>query len=426
MVFDLTAVINLLVATLGGLAVGVERQWSGHASGPKARLGGLRTFAMLGALAGVSGWLWVSDGRGIALVLLATAAALIAIGYASASRRDIDGTTEVAGIVVLASGVLAGLGQITVAMGLTAITVLLLLEKSRLHGLVRHIDDEGIAAGARFAVMALVVLPLLPSGAYGPYGAVRPRELWALVLFFSGLSFASYVIRRTIGSQQGYAISGILGGFISSTSVTLTMSQLSQTARAVDGALASGVMGANAMLFLRVTIAAGVLAPALPRELAPMFIAPFLIAVLLTSWGMRTKTRGPAQPPHGENPLEFWAALKMTLLFQVALIGLAFVRARLGTGGLYGSAALLSLTDVDALTLSMAKSARAGTPVDIVVAAITIGILANTLVKTTIVLALGRGKFRFWAGAGLALLAIAISAGLWFALRMPAGLTTGS
>ncbi len=412
MVFDLTAVVCLLVAILSGLAVGVERQWSGHASGPHARLGGLRTFTMLGALAGICGWLWQSDGRALAVVLLAGAVALIAVGYASASRRDIDGTTEVAGIVVLAAGVLAGMGLITIAMGITALTVLMLLEKTRLHGWVKQLDDEGVAAGARFAVMALVVLPLLPSGAYGPYGAVRPRELWALVLFFSGLSFSSYVVRRAINSQQGYAISGILGGFISSTSVTLTMSRLSQSARDAHGALASGVMGANAMLFIRVMIAAGVLMPALPRQLAPVFLAPFLIAALLTAWGMRTKRPGTAHPPIGENPLQFGAALQMALLFQLVLIALAFVRATFGATGLYGSAAVLGLTDVDALTLSMAKTAQAGAPLAVIVTAITIGILANTLVKLSLVLALGRGKFRIWAGAGLAMLGAALAIAL--------------
>jgi uncharacterized membrane protein (DUF4010 family) len=396
------------VATLTGLAVGVERQWSGHASGPHARFAGLRTFTMLGALAGVSGWLWTTGGQALAVVLLSGAAALIAVGYARASRHDVDGTTEVAAIIVLAAGVIAGMGETNLAMGITALTVLLLLEKSRLHTLVSSLDDKGVAAGARFAVMALVVLPLLPSGAYGPYGAVRPRELWALVLFFSGLSFVSYVVRRTIGSDKGYAISGILGGFISSTSVTLTMAQLSKTAKTVHGALASGVMGANAMLFLRVAIAAGVLAPALPRHLVPVFVAPFLIATLLTVLGMRTMVSGPSQKPHGENPLEFWAAIKMAALFQVVLIALAFVRGTFGTSGLYGSAAVLGLTDVDALTLSMAKSAESGTAIDVVVTAITIGILANTLVKLSLVLFLGRGRFRLLAGAGLAAMAVAL------------------
>ena len=417
MTFDLATVMHVLVATLGGLAVGVVRQWSGHASGPNARLAGLRTFTMLGVLSGLCGWLWIADGRALSVVLLSASAALIAIGYARASRQDIDGTTEVAGVVVLASGVLAGIGLTTVAAAVTALTVLLLLEKTRLHAMVTHIDDEGIIAGARFAVMALVVLPLLPSGPHGPYGAIRPRELWALVLFFSGLSFVSYVIRRTVGSRQGHAISGLLGGFISSTSVTLTMSQLSQTSMGVDGALASGVMGANAMLFVRVTVAAGVLAPAVPLSLARMFAVPFLIAVALTIWGMRTKSTGPAQPPDGENPLEFGAALKMAVMFQVVLIGLAFLRGRFGTSGVYGSAAVLGLTDVDALTLSMANSASSGTPVNVVVNAIAIGILTNTVVKTVIAIVMGRGRFRWWAGAGLMAIGVALAAGLYVALR---------
>ncbi len=417
MVLDLPAVVHLLVATLSGLAVGVERQWSGHASGPHARLAGLRTFTMLGALAGISGWLWLADVRAIAVVLLSAAAALIAIGYARASQQDIDGTTEVAGIIVLASGVLAGLGLTTLAMGVTALTVLLLIEKTRLHAWVTHIDDEGIAAGARFAVMALVVLPLLPAGPFGPFGAMRPRELWAVVLFFSGLSFCSYVVRRTVGSDQGFAISGILGGFISSTSVTLTMSRLSQSEAGVDGALASGVMGANAMLFVRVLIVTSVLAPGLPWHLASAFVAPFLIGTALTIWGMRTKRTGPPQHPHGENPLQFGAALQMAVLFQVALVAIAAVQRYLGTTGIYSSAALLGFSEVDAMVLAMTRSLTTGTAIDIVTRAILIGILANTLTKFVIAVAIGRRRYRFYTAMGLGMMAIALAAAIFLGTR---------
>lgn len=417
MTFDLTVVTRILAAMLGGLAVGVERQRSGHATGPHAHLGGIRTFTLISALAGISGWLWTSDARGIAAILLTAAAALIAVGYFRASRTDIDATTEVAAIVVLASGVLAGMGQITLAMGLTAITLLLLVEKTRLHRWVEGIDDAGIGAGARFAVMALVVLPLLPSGGYGPYEAIRPRTVWAVVLLFSGLSFCSYVIRRTIGAEQGYAISGILGGFISSTSVTLTLSKLSQTAAGMDGALASGVMGANAMLFLRVLAATGVLAPGLPWHLVAAFTAPFLIATALTIWGMRTKRMGPTQPPHGENPLEFVAAVQMAVLFQVVLVGIAFVQRSLGTTGVYGSAALLGFSEVDAMTVAMTRLLSSGTAIDVVSRAIMIGVLANTVTKFVIAIAIGRHRFRFYTGVGLGLLAVSLSIAIWLGLH---------
>src|SRR5262249_23087623 len=41
--FDSTALANLAVAFLGGLAVGIERERSGHALGPHARFAGVRT-----------------------------------------------------------------------------------------------------------------------------------------------------------------------------------------------------------------------------------------------------------------------------------------------------------------------------------------------------------------------------------------------
>ncbi len=412
--FSSTDALNLAIAALGGLAVGLERQWSGHASGPRARLGGLRTFTMFGILAGVSGWLWASALPVPAAILLATAAALIAIGYARASRDDIDATTEVAAVIVLAAGVMSGLGQIRVAMAAVAITLLFLTEKTRLHGWAARLDDAGVTAGARFLVMAVVVLPLLPTGPYGPYDAIRPRELWTLVLFFSGLSFASYVARRAVGNEKGYAVSGILGGFISSTSVTLTMSRLSQHAQAAQGAMASAVMGANAMLFLRVLAATAYLARPVTMALWPAFVAPFLIGAALTAFGMRRHAAGPSKSPDDNNPLQLKAALQMAAVFQVVLFAMAAFKDSMSTSGMFGSAAVLGLTDVDALTLTMSRAATSGTPVGVAATAITIGILANTLVKLGLVVGIGRGKYRIWAGLGLLLIAAALAAAILF------------
>ena len=85
-----------------------------------------------------------------------------------------------------------------------------------------------LEAAARFAVMAVVILPLLPEGPYGPAGGIRPRELWALVLLFAGLSFAGYIARRVVGAKHGYPVAGLLGGLMSSTSVTLAFSRASR------------------------------------------------------------------------------------------------------------------------------------------------------------------------------------------------------
>ena len=413
MTFSSDTVWHVAVAMLGGLAVGLERQWSGHAKGPNARFAGLRTFTMMGLIAGLSGWWWTAGLHALAIVLLSGTAAIVVAAFVIRSRNDVDATTEIAAMVVLAAGVTAGLGQVVVSSAIVALTFLLLVEKSRLHRMAERLGQTELLAAARFAVMATVVLPLLPEelGPFGPLGLIRPRQLWMLVLFFSGLSFAGYLARRALGEHRGYAVAGVLGGLVSSTSVTLTFSRLSRNRESDGPALSAGVLGANVMLFPRVLLASLVLAPALAAAVWPALVVPVLIGVALFVWGRRST--GKASRESGpKNPLELVAALQMALLFQVVLFGVAFAERRFGDAGLYGSAAVLGLTDVDALTVSMAQRASASTSAAVAARALTVGILANTMVKTTIALAVGRGGYRVRTGIGLGLLAVALGAWL--------------
>jgi uncharacterized membrane protein (DUF4010 family) len=405
-------IVGLLIAALGGAAIGLERQWSGHAEGPGARFAGIRTFTMLGALAGLSGWLWSAGVAALAAILLAGAVAIVLAAYVAGSGRDIDGTTEVAALIVLAAGLLAGMGSIRLASGINALLALLLVEKSRLHALVQRIDDVELRSGARFAVMALVILPLLPEGPYGPFGGMRPREIWALVLFFSGLSFAGYVARRVVGPGRGYLVTGLLGGLVSSTNVTFTFARTSRTDPAADRALAYGAVAANAMLYPRVVIATAILNAGVVRHLVPYLVAPALVAALAAIVGAR-RSQAPGAPEVSErNPLQLRAALQMGLLFQAVLMAVHVVRDRWGESGVFTSAAVLGLTDVDALTVSMARGvAQTISPV-VAATAIAVGVLANTAMKLGLALFLGAPGFRAIAGGTLALMLVAIGAAL--------------
>ncbi len=408
------SVIGIVVAALGGAAVGLERQWSGHADGPHARFAGIRTFTMLGATAGASGALWAGGAPWLAGVLLAGAVALTVAAYVRASRHDVDGTTEAAALLVLTAGVIAGLGRLTFASGIIALTSLLLIEKSRLHALVRRIADDDLRAAARFAVMALVVLPLLPAGPYGPLGGIRPRELWALVLFFSGLSFIGHLLRKAVGPDQGYLLSGVAGGLLSSTNVTWTFARTSQAEPHLSRALGFGAVAANAVLYPRVIAAVAVLNTPLVPLLLPYLAAPAAVAAAVALAGLRA-THVPAAAdaarPDG-NPLQLGAALQMAVVFQVVLMAVYLARDLQGASGVYASAFVLGLTDVDALTLSMARSvARAISP-EAAARAIAIGILANTVMKAGIAIVFGRGAFRTLTTATLLLMAVATGAAI--------------
>ena len=410
-------IIGLLIAALGGAAVGVERQWSGHAEGPRAHFAGIRTFTMLGAIGGFSGWLWMTGITAPAAILFAGAVALVAAAYVAGSRHDVDGTTEVAALVVLAAGFLAGMGSLTVASGIVAITTLLLVEKRQLHALVQRIDDVDLRSGARFAVMALVILPLLPEGPYGPFGGMRPRELWALVLFFSGLSFAGYAARRIVGPGHGYLVTGLLGGLVSSTNVTYTFARTSRAEAAMDRALAFGAVAANAMLYPRVIVASAILNPAVVGPLLPYLAPPAAVAALAAVIGLRASLTVDVPPVAQRNPLQLGSALQMAALFQIVLMAVYVARETRGISGVFTSAAVLGLTDVDALTVSMARNVARTVSPGVAATAIAIGVLSNTGMKLALALLFGSRGFRLIAGGALALMLVAIGSALVFLLR---------
>lgn len=403
-------VLPLVIAALGGAVVGLERQASGHADGPRARFAGIRTFTLLGLLGGVAGLLAAQGWLAPAGALLAGGGALIVAAYVTASRIDVDGTTEVAALVVLAAGTLAGAGQIAAASGLVALTGLLLAEKTRLHTFAARIDSADLRAGLRFAAMGLVILPLLPPGPFGPGVGVRPRELWALVLFFSGLSFAGHLARRALGPGHGLTAAGALGGLVSSTSVTLTFARASRDDPGQAHALGVGALAANAMLFPRVLLATTVLNAPLAAPLLPFLLAPMAIAAGGAAWGAWRSRILSEAPATTTNPLKVGAALQMTALFQVVLYGVDAARTWFGAAGLLASGAVLGVTDVDALTVTMAR----GTTADLGLAAraIAVGVLSNTILKLGLAVVIGTGAFRGTCGTGLAAMALALGLAL--------------
>jgi uncharacterized membrane protein (DUF4010 family) len=407
-------ILGLVIAALGGTAVGVERQWSGHADGADARFAGVRTFTLLGGVGGLAGWLWQAGYTLPATVLLAGAAAITSAAYVARMRNDVDGTTEVAALVVIAAGVVAGAGVHQLASGVIAVTTLLLVEKSRLHALVARLDDITLRAAARFAVMALVVLPLLPEGPYGPMGGIRPRELWALVLFFSGLSFVGYFARRAAGPGRGYLVTGLIGGLASSTNVTFTFARTSHADETSSRALGFGAVAANAMLYPRVLLATAVLNLSLLPHVLPYLIPPALLAFAMTWIGTRQSDDDDVTAQPVQNPLQLRAALQMAAIFQGVLMLVWFAGRSWGDRGIVGMATVLGLTDVDALTISMARRVASDISLETAALAIAIGVLSNTVLKLTVALFFGSAGFRRVAGAALFGMVLAAGASLVF------------
>jgi len=406
--------VNLGVATLVGLAVGIERQWSGHAS---EQFAGVRTFFVLGLLAGLAGWFLGTGSEAVGVILLAAGAGLTLAAYVLTARvggEGIHGTTEAAGLLVLGLAAAAGLGYVKLAAGATALTVLVLHEKTRIHQLVERVGQREMLAAFQFAVLALVVLPLLPEGPYGPFGGVRPRGLWAVVLLFTAINFAGYLARRAVGDAAGYSLAGLLGGLVSSTAVSLTFSPRSRKEPDLARPLGVGVIAASTVLVPRLVVITLLLNVEVALRLVPYVAPMFLMGVALIA---RPVIRGLGQRARADlssvrSPLRLWSAIKMTVAFAVVLMIVHEVERLFGSSGVLWSAAIVGLTDTDALTLAMARLGQRPDLLAVAAKAIAIGVLANTMFKLGVTMTLGTPAFRKVASLGLVLLALGAAGAL--------------
>ena len=420
---QLAAAFRLAIAAVIGLGVGLEREWSGHADGPQARFAGLRTFLLLGLLGGTAGLLTREGHEVIATLIAAGGIAFSIAAYVMAVRQagiDRDGTTEAAAIVVVALGVFAGAVSWLIAAAAGSVVVLALNEKKRLHGAVTHLQPEELRAALQFAVLALVILPFLPTGPYLGWAAIRPRALWIIVLLFCAINFAGFLARRSAGERRGYLLTGLLGGVISSTAVTLGFARYSRQYPEGSSALAWGVIGACTVLVPRVLLISLVLNPAVSIHLLPLLAPAALIGAAVIAFAWRSKQDVPAaggtQPVSWlsgdeKNPLRLGVAIKLAVIFQLAMMAITFARQTWAVRGLYSTAVVLGLTDVDALTVSMSTPSP-DLLATVAARAIAAGILANTVVKLAMSVAVGSPRYRLIAGSILAAMGAAVAVAL--------------
>jgi len=202
---------------------------------------------------------------------------------------------------------------------------------------------------------------------------------------------------------------------VSSTTTTLTFARASRANAALAGPLAFGTAASNAMLYPRVLVALAVLNPSLVASVAMLLVPPWLVAIGATVIGVGRGTGEAAETREPDNPLALTYALQMAVSFQFVRMVLHVVQQSWGQAGVVASAALLGLTDVDALTASMARSAPATMPMNSAAIGIAVGVLANTILKLVMAAVFGSAPFVRFAAASLGLMGLASLAALLYA-----------
>jgi uncharacterized membrane protein (DUF4010 family) len=405
---ELASLPRYVVAMSIGLLMGLERERN-----PAAKAG-LRTFALtalLGVLAAhlatALGELWL-----IAVGLLLVGGMMIAAYLHSPQQADGDpGTTTVAALMLCYGlGVLVWHDEIQLAVMLGITATLLLYFKPELRGLSQQLTRRDLLSVLQFAVLSLIILPLLPNQNYGPYGAINPYQIWWMVVLIAGVGLAGYAALRLVGQERGAVMLGLLGGLVSSTATTLSFSRHARASSEMIPVAVVVVVLANLVVLVRLGVLALLLAPGVLVQLAPVLAGGLIAGGLGAVYGVRRLRPQGALPPLAMgNPTELRPALGFGLMYAVVLLAAAWLSDWLGARGLYGVALVSGLTDVDAITLSSLRLHNLDKlSVAMVINVVILSVLANLAFKSVLTLTIGGWQMARHAIAGMGALALGL------------------
>jgi len=399
--------VDVFTALGLGLLVGLQKE---RASSPMA---GLKTFALMSLIGAVSALLAQNLGGWIVVGSLIAVAAMLVISNVvmlRAGSQQPGQTTESAVVLTFLIGALCVVGPREVAIVLGATTAMLLHLREELKDWVARLTDRDVRAFMQFIVIWLVVLPVLPDETFGPYDVLNPRQIWLMVVLIVGLNVAGYAAFRIMGARAGTLLAGVLGGVISSTATTMSYARQSKAAEGTAQTAAVVVWIASGVVFVRILLEIGAVAPSfLPVAATPIGVMLALFVVLAAVvW--RSATAPGDSPLEPGNPSELKPALLFGGLYALVLFAVAAAQDLLGNVGLFATAFLSGLTDIDAITLSTSRLVDTGV------------VEQGTGWRLILVAAMSNMVFKFGLAVSLGSPALAKRLGTLFAVAVAVGM----
>ena len=385
---DMTYKVFLdLAVSLGvGLLVGLQRERSG------AAIAGIRTFPLISLAGTLSASLPPPVGIWAVATGMLCVIGLAFIGNQTAphGEKSPGVTTEAAMVVMFIVGAMIFHGPRSAAVAVGVTTAVLLHAKPILQNFSRRLDEADLRAIMQFAVVSLIVLPVAPDKAYGPFQVLNPREIWLMVVLVVGISLAGYVAYRLLGDRKGTILAGLLGGLISSTVATVTFARKARETPASTNLATLAIVIASCVLCARLLV----VLCAVAGKHWHVFAVPVGILIgigVLTALVMRALAGSDSSTlPPQKNPTQLGSALLFAGLFAVVVFGSAAARHYFGNRGGYAVGFLSGLTDMDAIALATGKSVAEGAiDPQIGVRTVLMAFMANTATKAVVAAAVG-------------------------------------
>ncbi len=392
---------RVFIAALLGIFIGIERESKKVKS--EKFFGGIRTVPLITILGFIAALVGFLTNQIVYVSIFAAFGLLISISYYfSAQRGEFGGTTEITFIIMFLIGSLVYWDLLMFSAAITVILGIFLAFKAEFRALVGKISDEDIYATIKFAILTIIILPMLPDKNYGPFNSLNPQRIWLMVILIAAVSFIGYALFKIIGTKKGIQILSILGGIASSTALTLSFVQRSKEAENLSKNFAAGIVLASSIMFPRVLLILFLVNARLASALTFPFII-FSIVGIITSYFLWEKNY---KEKIGEivltNPFKVAAALKFGIVFAIVLLISNGANEYFGNQGIFFSSFISGFADVDAVALTISDLAKKSISLDIASAAIFLACLSNSIIKMSIALIFGSTVLKKFMAIGFA------------------------
>jgi len=404
MIYWHDAMGSLAVALGVGLLVGMEREQS-QTDLDNRRFGGVRTFALMALLGGLAGLIEPVTGWGVPAAIIAIIGSILVFHsiheVMEGKSRGI--TTEVAALAVLFLGVLSTTSippmepterwGVVAACG-TAVMALLSM-RSPLHTFAKAISSAELYSTVKLGVLLLVIVPLLPSAAWGLGGSINPQQTGVMVALIAGLGFGGYLAVRLVSSKQGMAITGLLGGLISPKPVTYAFAPKAKEKPDLQRVASIGIALACVVTLVRIWVEVAVISPELLKELTPplLIMATTGLFVTAISSTIGKKTDETAGDIHIRNPFSLSEAFKFAITYLILVTGSVIIMSHWGADSVTIIPAIGGAIDIDAATMTMARLFQEELSPDVAVRGIVVAASVSILAKGVLATKLGGRNF---------------------------------
>ena len=376
-----TVELRFIIALALGLLVGLERE-SSKSKPKKIVLGGIRTYPIISMFGFGCAWLNKIGVSAILPIGLLSISILTAVSYYTKIQSDRYGvTSEISALLTFIVGALAMLVDVWAAMALGIINTMLLSEKTTMEEYVEKLDRVEFLAVLKFLLVTVIVLPVLPNKEYTQFH-LNPAKIWQIVILVSTIGFVGYYLSKRFGDKVGFWLSGLVGGIVSSTAVTIAYGRLAQKKNAIAHNALQGAIVACSMMYIRILILVSVIDPKFVIRIWWWFLILTVVglAVSLVSFGSVPKESGKDKEAESlQNPFEIKPSVLFALLFVVLTIVTEFVKSDFGQSGMYTLSALVGVTDITPFILSLVSSIKINP--GLIASAIVISMMSNTIVK---------------------------------------------